>query len=121
MGWRARARNDMAAWPVLAWTTLTSALPLLLFALMLGERIMPGNWTPLIALALLSQIVGQGLMIYAIGKVAPLLFGIVLLIQPVVSAAFGWYLYEEQLGLADWVGAAMIGLAMVIVRQPDKA
>ena len=117
----ARARDDMAAWPVLAWTTLASAPPLLIFALVLGERIMPTHWTPLIALALLSQIIGQGLMIYAIGKVAPLLFGIVLLIQPVVSAAFGWFLYNERLGLADLVGAALIGLAMVIVRQPEKS
>ena len=115
----ARARDDMAAWPVLAWTTLASAPPLLIFALVLGERIMPTHWTPLIALALLSQIIGQGLMIYAIGKVAPLLFGIVLLIQPVVSAAFGWFLYDELLGPADCMGAALIGLAMGIVRQPD--
>ncbi len=115
----ARARDAMAPWPVLAWATLMSIAPLLLIALFLGERVMPGNWTPLIALALFSQIIGQGLMIYAVGRIAPLLFGITLLLQPMVSAAIGWIVYGEKLGLADWIGAGLIALALVIVSQPD--
>ena len=115
----ARARETMAAWPVLAWVTLTSAPPLLLFALFLGEQIIPHNWTPLILLALFSQIIGQGLMIYAIGRVPPRLFGITLLIQPLVAALVGWLVYHEAMGTADGVGAALIGLAMVLVKEPE--
>lgn len=113
----ARARESMAAWPTLAWVTLTSAGPLLIFALMLGETIIPHDWTPLLLLALLSQIIGQGLMIYAIGRVAPLLFGVTLLIQPIVAMAIGWIVYDEAMGVADGVGAILIGLAMIIVRE----
>jgi drug/metabolite transporter (DMT)-like permease len=115
-----QARASMGQWPVLAWSTVMSALPLLVFALALGERLIPTNWTPLIALAFLSQIAGQGLMIYAIGRIAPLVFGITLLLQPVVAATIGWIVYEERLGLADWIGAALIGLALILVRQPEK-
>lgn len=117
----ARARIGLGQWPVLAWSTLMSAPPLLLMALVLGERLIPHDWTPLIALAFLSQIAGQGLMIYAIGRIAPLLFGLTLLLQPMVSALIGWVVYDERLGTADWTGAALIGLALVLVRQPDKA
>ncbi len=116
-----RARGTMSPWPVLAWATLMSVLPLLLFALFLGERILPTNWTPLIALALFSQIIGQGLMIYAVGRIPPLLFGLALLLQPMVSATIGWIVYGERLGLADWIGAGLIGLALVIVSQPGTA
>jgi drug/metabolite transporter (DMT)-like permease len=115
-----QARTGMGQWPVLGWSTVMSALPLLVFALALGERLIPTNWTPLIALAFLSQIAGQGLMIYAIGRIAPLVFGITLLLQPVVAATIGWIVYEERLGLADWIGAALIGLALILVRQPEK-
>jgi drug/metabolite transporter (DMT)-like permease len=115
-----QARASMGQWPVLAWSTVMSALPLLVFALALGERLIPTNWTPLIALAFLSQIAGQGLMIYAIGRIAPLVFGITLLLQPVVAATIGWIVYEERLGLADWIGAGLIGLALILVRQPEK-
>ena len=115
-----RARAGMGQWPVLAWSTLMSAPPLLLMALMMGERLIPQDWTPLIALALLSQIAGQGLMIYAVGRIAPLLFGLTLLIQPMISALIGWTVYHEKLGRADWAGAVLIGLALVIVSQPGR-
>lgn len=116
----ARARAGMGQWPVLAWSTLMSALPLLLMALAVGERLIPQDWTPLVALALLSQIVGQGLMIYAVGRIAPLLFGLTLLLQPMVSALVGWLAYGETFGIADWTGASLIGLALVLVSQPDR-
>ena len=44
-------------------------------ALAAGERIIPADWTGLVALALCSQIVGQGLLVYALGHVPPY-FGI---------------------------------------------
>jgi len=116
----ARARAGMGHWPVLAWSTLMSALPLLLMALAVGERLIPQDWTPLVALALLSQIVGQGLMIYAVGRIAPLLFGLTLLLQPMVSALVGWLAYGETFSIADWAGASLIGLALVLVSQPDR-
>ena len=115
-----RARAGMGQWPVLAWSTLMSAPLLLLIALAMGERLIPHDWTPLIALALLSQIVGQGLMIYTIGRIPPLLFGLTLLLQPMVSALVGWMAYAETFGAADWAGAVLIGLALVLVSQPDR-
>jgi drug/metabolite transporter (DMT)-like permease len=116
----ARARGDAGPWPTLAWVTLASAPPLLYAAIMLKEVLLPTQWAPLLLLALLSQIIGQGLMIYAIGRVAPLLFGIVLLIQPVVAAIIGWSIYGEALGPIDALGATFIGLALILVRQPEK-
>lgn len=115
----ARARDAMAQWPVLAWSTLMSAPPLLITALLLGEVVWPSQWGPLLALALFSQIIGQGLLIYAIGRIAPLLFGITLLTQPVISASFGWIVYGERLAGLDWVGAGLIALALLLVRRKD--
>jgi drug/metabolite transporter (DMT)-like permease len=112
----ARAKDAMHQWPTLAWSTLLSVAPLLIIARLLGETIVPTNWTPVIILALGSQVIGQGLMIYAIGRVAPLLFGITLLLQPMVSAAIGWVYYNEALGPIDVAGAALIGLALILVR-----
>lgn len=113
----ARARETMAPLPTLALSTLASALPLLVTALLLGERIMPGHWGPAIGLALASQVLGQGLMIFAIGRLSPLVMGIALLIQPIVGATIGWSIYGEQLGLADLTGAMMVAVALVLVRR----
>lgn len=113
----ARARETMPPLPALALSTLASIAPLLLFAVLLDERIVPTQWGALIGLALASQVLGQGMMIYALGKLSPLIVGIALLVQPVVAATVGWIVYDERLGLADLAGAVLVAAALVLVRR----
>ncbi len=113
----ARARTTLAPLSALVLSTLAGIVPLLVFALAMGERIMPVHWGPLIGLALCSQVLGQGLMIYALGRFSPLVIGIALLIQPVVAGTVGWIVYGERLGLPDLVGVVMVAIALVLVRR----
>jgi drug/metabolite transporter (DMT)-like permease len=113
----ARARERLAPVPALALSSLASIPPLLILALALGEQIWPDNWGPLIALAVVSQLIGQGCMIYALGHLTPLVVGIGLLIQPIVAAALGWMVFDEKLAAADAVGAVLVAIALVLVRQ----
>ena len=115
----ARVRERMAPLSSLALSTAASILPLLVAAILFGERIWPGDWTALLGLALVSQVLGQGCMIYALGALSPLVVGIGLLIQPVVAATIGWMVYGERLGPLDLVGAAMVAAALVLVRRRD--
>jgi len=115
-----RARRTMASWPVLAIATAAGTLPLLLFALAMGETVMPGDWTPLLLLSLGSQLIGQGLLVYAMGHLSPAVVGIGLLTQPAASAAIGWLAYQEQLSVADGIGALAICAALVLIRLPAR-
>jgi drug/metabolite transporter (DMT)-like permease len=115
----ARARERLAPLPALALSSLATVPPLLILALALGEQVLPGNWWPLIALAVVSQLIGQGCLIYALGHLTPLVIGIALLIQPVVAAAFGWVLFDERLAAADLFGAVLVAAALVLVRQSE--
>lgn len=114
------ARGRLDSWSVLAVSSVASAPPLLACALLLGERIMPGDWTPLIVLALSSQLVGQGLLTYAIGWFSPLVLGLSLLLQPAVSAVLGWMLFGEWLSVTDMAGTAAVAAALVLVRLPVR-
>ena len=115
----ARARETLSALPLLALSTLASAVPLLILAIAMGERVVPVDWTPLVGLALCSQVLGQGLMVYVLGRLSPLVIGLGLLTQPVVAAVIGWGIFNEHLGMADMIGAVLVGLALVLVRQPE--
>ena len=114
----ARARDSMAPLPALALSTVAER----------RCRCCCSRWRwasgscratgrPLIALALVSQVLGQGCMIYALGQLSPLVVGLALLIQPVVAAAIGWLVYGERLGAPDLVGAALVAAALVLVRS----
>ena len=117
----ARARAVLAPLPALALSTAASILPLLGFAALLGETIVPHDWRPLVGLALASQVLGQGCMTYVLGRLSPLVIGIALLTQPVVAAAIGWVSYGERLGIADGIGAALVAVALVLIRGGGEA
>jgi drug/metabolite transporter (DMT)-like permease len=115
-----RARTRLEALPLLLIASILAAPCLLLISAGAGEQIWPGDWTPLFVLALSSQVIGQGLLVYAIGVFPPLVVGLALLTQPAIAALIGWTVYGESLSLADWVGAAAIALALVLVRVPQR-
>lgn len=113
-----RARRAMKPWPVLAIATAGGALPLLLFALALGEQVMPQDWAPVVMLSISSQLIGQGLLVYAMGHVPPVVVGLCFLTQPIASAAIGWAVYDERLTTTDGIGALLICAALVLIRLP---
>ena len=115
-----RGRTELTPLPLLILATTFSIPILLVISLGLGERIWPHDWTPLLIFALSSQVLGQGLLVYSIGTLPPLVVGLGLLTQPAISATIGWLAYRETLSAADIIGAVGIAAALVIVRLPDR-
>jgi drug/metabolite transporter (DMT)-like permease len=113
-----RARGSMGPWQALTTSSLAGVLPLLLVAFLLSEQIMPHAWLPVLALALTSQIIGQGLLIYALPHFSALVVGLTLLTQPAMSALIGWIIYNEKLGPQELVGAVLVAVALVMIRLP---
>lgn len=116
-----RARAALGPWQTLAYSTAAGALPLLLFAWALGETVWPHDWQPLLLLALASQIVGQGMLIYALPHFSALVVGLTLLTQPAMAALIGWGTYGESLGSAELLGAALVAFALVLIRLPTRS
>ena len=114
------ARGTLAPLPLLFLSSAMGAAMLLPFALLLGEQIVPHNWTFAVVLAISSQVIGQGLLVYAIGALPPIVVGLTLLTQPAISALVGWLAYGETLQPLDWIGAAAIAIALVLVRLPQR-
>lgn len=115
-----RAREKLAPVPLLFLASAFGAAMLLPFSLLLGEKLIPDDWTFVIVLAISSQVLGQGLLVYAIGGLPPLVVGLTLLTQPAISALVGWVVYGETLQPFDWIGAAAIATALVLVRLPQR-
>ncbi len=111
-----RTRGEVRPLPLLFLATAFGAPMLLYAAYRLHEVIIPADWTALFALALCSQVIGQGLLVYALGHVPPLIVGIAMLTQPALSALLGYLYYDEVLTPLDWLGAMLIVTALILVR-----
>ncbi len=112
-----RLRGRLSTATVLAMSTFASVLVLLPAALLEPAAFWPGDWRPVLGLAVSSQLLGQGLMVFASGRLPTFVVGIGLLVQPLVSAAAGWLMFGEALGPAELLGAGMIAAALVLIRR----
>ena len=117
-----KVRGSLQAMPALALATLASAVALapLAAAQMFGGAFWPQDWTPILALALGSQVAGQGLIVYAVRHLSPLVIGLALLVQPAISAAVGAWRFGEVPGPWEIAGALMVAAALLIARLPVR-
>lgn len=115
-----QARKSAESWMALAIASAVAAAVMLPAALYAEEKIVPGDWTPLIILALSSQLIGQGLLTFALPHFSPLVIGLALLLQPALSAATGWIVFDEAMTPLDFAGSAMVMAALVLVRLAER-
>lgn len=101
---------------------LVACALLFLIAWLAGEPLMPwrsSGWLPLLALAWVSHVGGQGLIAHGFGYVSAATGSLVLLVQPVVATILAWAWLGERLSETRWIGAvlALAGIA-IASRRP---
>ncbi|GAK32165.1 membrane protein [Iodidimonas nitroreducens] len=123
-----RLRAHIGALEVLLWTAIVTALALLPVAYGSGETLWPETpqgWLILWGLAVICQIMGQGLIIYALAHLPAAFSALSLLLQPVVASLAAWLLFAESMGGRELIGALMvllgIGLARLSTLRAGKA
>ena len=110
------ARGQFGSWSLLVWVSLFGCPVLLGLALLLGEPVWPGDWTPVIGLFIVSQLIGQGLMVFSLKYFPPLVVGLALLTQPAVASLYGWLVFGEVLTPLDIAGMVLVGAALAVSR-----
>jgi drug/metabolite transporter (DMT)-like permease len=106
-----RARQHHSTLVVMLWSSISACPVLGLVALLGGEVITPGSvrgWIVLLALALVSQIAGQGLIAFAFRHLPASFSSVSLLVQPVVAAVLAWVILGESLGAAQALGGFVV-------------
>ncbi|MEZ5680418.1 MAG: DMT family transporter [Erythrobacter sp.] len=117
-----RARSSLGPWAVLLLVSIAASPLLLGMAVFGGEPVWPGaaGWTPVFALAVSSQIVGQGLLVFSLRHFPPLIIGMALLTQPAIAAVVGWLAFREVLEPLDMLGMALVAAALVLARAAPR-
>jgi len=105
-------RDDNASTArLMAWSTTITAVVLLPVALAFPQPFLPqgmAGWMVLVGLAVVTQILGQGLIAYAFAHLPASISSVSLLIQPVMASLYAWILFREAVGPAQWIGGAIV-------------
>jgi drug/metabolite transporter (DMT)-like permease len=116
-----RARDAGASTAhVMAWSSSITAIALLPVALLSPQRMVPAaaaGWPVLVGLALVSQVLGQGLIAFAFAHLPASLSSVSLLVQPVMAALFAWALFGEAIGPVQVTGGAVVLAGIWLARR----
>ncbi|HEX7917415.1 MAG TPA: DMT family transporter [Rudaea sp.] len=94
-----------------ATSTTVTALVLLPVALLQPHVFWPvsaSGWLTVIGLAVVAQVLGQGLIAYAFAHLPAPLCSVILLVQPVLAAVLAWMLFGEAIAPAQFFGGAIV-------------
>lgn len=116
----AKLRGRYGTQEIMLWSSLVSAVILLPAAGLMGEGLLPtttGGWVTLFGLAWISHALGQGLIAYALGHLPASFSSLVVLVQPVAAAFFGWLWLGEGLAPLQIAGGAVVLIGILLARR----
>lgn len=120
----AKLRGRHSTQELMVWSSLVTGLALLPVVWLMGEDLMPaspGGWLILFGLAWLSHALGQGLIAYALGHLPASFSSLVVLIQPVAAAFFGWIWLGEGLAPLQLAGGVVVLIGILLARRAQLA
>ena len=96
---------------VVQWTSLAGGLFMLPLTLFGSGQLLPTSnigWLAIIALGLISQAIGQGLLTYSLAKFSSSFVAVSMLAIPVIAAILALIIFSEQLSLFNWLAFAVV-------------
>lgn len=114
-----RLRLRQRSSTVMAGSVGVTAVCVLALAVASGESLLPKTllgWADVLALALVSQALGQGLLTVALAHVSATFSAVSLLTLPVTAALYGWLIFGEPLTLNQAIGAPIVLASILAAR-----
>lgn len=115
-----RARNAWSTASLMAVGASVTALVLLPFMLLSNEVRIPASgagWVTLLALTLIAQLLGQGLITYALAHLPASFSSVGLLVQPMMAAVFAWAILGEALTATQAAGGIVVLAGIWLARR----
>jgi drug/metabolite transporter (DMT)-like permease len=119
-----KARANAGAARVTFEAGVVTAVVLFFVALVLDPRVIPHTWqgiAALFAMAFISHAGGQGLLAIALGRLPAVFSSLVIFLEAVAAALFGWVILSEALSLVQTLGGALILVGIWVARPRSDA
>ena len=117
-------RTKFPATTILMWRCFIGSLLILPLVLLAGDRVFPYSWQgwlAVIALAVICQAFGQGLLIHSLGRLSSGFVALFLLLEPVITAILAWMLFSESLSLFNWLAFAVVLAGIYLAKSSGNA
>ena len=78
------------------------------------------GWLTIIALAVVCQTLGQGLLIYSLKQFSAGFVGIFALLKPLITALLAWAIFAETISISSSIALALILIGIYLAKSSDS-
>ena len=112
-------QTKLAPTTIILWSSGIAAvctLPIVILADGSTFPVSSQGWLAIVSLALICQILGQGLLVYSLNRLSSEFVALFLLLDPVLAALGAWIIFSETLTVQNWVafGVVMLGIYLAL-------
>lgn len=107
---------------IMVWTCAIGSLFTFPISLLSEGQLLPTSWTgwlAVIALGLICQVVGQGLLTYSLQRFSSGLVAVLMLTIPLIAAVLAMLIFSERLSLFNWLAFLVVlaGIYLAVSAQ----
>lgn len=116
---REQLRQRLPATHILFWTCLLSSLYSAALVWAAHQQPFPQTWQTWMAvlgLALVCQILGQGLLIHQLNRVSASFVTLLMLLEPLITALLAAVIFRERLSALNWLAFAIVLAGIALAR-----
>lgn len=77
------------------------------------------GWSMVIALAIVCQTFGQGLLVFSLKHFSSSFVGIFTLLKPILTAFLAWLIFAEDLSLTSGIAVILILMGIYLAKSSD--
>ena len=117
-------RRRLSTVRLMLYTSAVTSAALLVLSLLDRESLFPATlrgFLLLLALAWISQVLGQGLIAYGLAHVPASLSSVSLLLQPPAALILAWILLGESVGVVQGLGGVAVLVGIMVARAGSRA
>ena len=108
---------------VLLWRCAAGALMVMPIVYLTDLPLFPVSvegWLTVIALALVCQTFGQGLLVFSLKQFSSSFVGIFALLKPIVTALLAWVIFAEDISVANSIALVLILTGIYLAKSSDS-
>lgn len=117
-------RDRLDTWTILFWRCACGAVVMLPFVWFTEASLFPisgQTWLLVIALAVVCQTLGQGLLVYSLKQFSSSFVAIFMLLKPVVSAILAWMILAENLSIFNAAAVIFILIGIYFAKSSKSS
>ena len=109
---------------VLLWRCAGGALMVLPLVYLTDNQLLPisaQGWLTIIALAVVCQTFGQGLLVHSLKHFSSSFVGIFALLKPIITALLAWVIFAEGISITSGIALVLILVGIYLAKTSDSS